>query len=198
MKKQKTKQHKGGKPLSLKERGVIEARWRRDGKTITAIANELERNKSSISRELHGKPRTGVGKYDADVAHMKALDRIATRGNRAKTIKNSGLLIYIEEKMKLGWSPEQISIRLPLEYKKDKAMRISYEAVYQEVYRRVHRGGNGAVKSGQRDLRQYLPRRHKQRAKKGFRKARKVERHSALPSIEQRPGKRGGNGDSHD
>ena len=187
MKKQKTKQHKGGKPLSLKERGVIEARWRRDGKTITAIANELERNKSSISRELHGKPRTGVGKYDADVAHRKALDRIATRGNRAKTIKNSGLLIYIEEKMKLGWSPEQISIRLPLEYKKDKAMRISYEAVYQEVYRRVHRGGNGAVKSGQRDLRQYLPRRHKQRAKKGFRKARKVERHSALPSIEQRP-----------
>ena len=186
--KKKTKQpQNGASPLSLKERGIIEARWCRDGKTVTAIAKELARNKSSISRELHGKPRKGVGKYDADIAHRKALDRIARRGNTPKTARNERLRDYIETKMKLGWSPEQISIRLPYEYKKDKAMRISYEAVYREVYRRVYRGGNGAVKHGVIDLRPYLVRRHKQRAKQGFRKAQKVERHDALPSIDTRP-----------
>lgn len=181
------KQHAGRSPLSLKERGVIEARWCRDGSTLTTIAKELRRNKSSLSRELHGKPRKGVGKYDADVAHRQALDRIAQRGNAPKTSGNAQLRTYIEMKMQLGWSPEQISIRLPHEYKNDPTMRISHEAIYQEVYRRVYRGGNGVVKKGENDLRPYLARRHKQRAKKGFRKARKAERHATLPSIEARP-----------
>lgn len=183
----KTKKQRGGRPLSLKERGIIEARWCRDGSTITAIARELGRHKSSLSRELRGKPRKGIGKYDADVVHRKALVRIAERGNSSKTERNERLRAYIEEKMELGWSPEQISIRLPHEYKKDRTMRISPEAIYQEVYRRVYRGGNGTVKRGLHDLRPYLARRHKQRAKKGFRKAQKVERQAALPSIETRP-----------
>lgn len=186
MKKQKTKKHKGGKPLSLKERGIIEARWCRDGKTITAIAKELQRNKSSIGREIDGKPRKGVGKYDADVAHRKALERIAARGNISKTVRHEALRKYIEQKLELGWSPEQISLRLPHEYKKDKTMRISHEAIYQEIYRRVRRDGNGKVKDGEIDLRSYLPRRHKRRAKKGFRKAQKAERRSSLPSIDDR------------
>lgn len=176
----------GGKPLTLKERGVIEARWCRDGRSVTAIALELKRNKSSISREIDGRPRNGRGRYDADVMHRHALERIAKRGNTPKTERNETLRAYIEEKMRLGWSPEQISIRLPHEYKRDKAMRISFEAIYQEVYRRVHRGGNGAVKKGMVDLRPLLPRRHKRRAKKGFRKAQKAERRAGLPSIEKR------------
>lgn len=185
--KQKTKQRFGVSPLSLKERGVIEARWCRDGRSMGAISRELGRNKSSISREIDGKPRKGVGKYDADVAHGKALLRIAERGNVSKTTQHKMLREYIEDRLKLGWSPEQISIRLPHEHKHDSAMRISYEAIYQEVYRRVYRGGNGEVKDGQLDLRPYLPRRHKKRAKKGFRKVQKAERHATLPSIEVRP-----------
>lgn len=178
---------RGGSSLTIRERSIIEVRWCRDGKTITAIATELRRNKSSISRELKDKPRRGVGKYNADVAHKTAQERIGKRGNTPKTVRIAGLKAYIEEKLALGWSPEQISIRLPLAYQEDKTMRISYEAIYQEVYRRVHRGGNGAVKKGQRDLRPLLARRHTRRAKKGFRKAQKLERETALPSIAQRP-----------
>lgn len=185
---QKRKQGiRGGSPLTIRERSIIEIRWCRDGKTITDIANELVRNKSSISRELKDKPRHGVGKYNADVAHRKACARIAERGNTPKTARFAGLKAYIEEKLVLGWSPEQISIRLPIAYKKDKTMRISYEAIYQEVYRHVRRGGNGAVKEGQKDLRPLLARRHTRRAKKGFRKAQKLERNTSLPSIENRP-----------
>ncbi len=184
----KKKNHKGGKPFSLRERSIIEVRWGRDSKSITDIAKELQRNKSSISREIGGKPRKGIGKYNADAAHRKALERISKRGNVPKTERNDRLKSYIETKLKdERWSPEQVSIRLPREFPKDETMRIATESVYQEVYRRVHRGGNGAVKQGKLDLRPYLPRRHKRRATKGFRKAQKTERDASLPSIEIRP-----------
>ena len=177
----------GRSPFSLRERLAIEYAWCRDNKSVSLIAEELGRNKSSVSRELKDKPRKGTGKYNADIAHCKALERIGKRGNTPKTLRVAGLKTYIEQKLKIGWSPEQISIRLPIEYKQDKHMRISYEAVYQEVYRRVRRGGNGSVKPNMIDLRPHLARRHTRRAKKGFRKAQKLERETILPSIEKRP-----------
>lgn len=184
----KRRTQKGGSPLSLRERSIIEVRWCRDNKTVTGIARELKRNKSSVSRELGGKARKGRGTYDADVAHRKALARIGNRGNIPKMATNGQLLSYVETKMKEEqWSPEQISIRLPHEYPDDETMRIATETIYQEVYRRVYRSGNGAVKKGVLDLRPYLPRRHKRRAKKGFRKAQRVERDERLPSIAMRP-----------
>lgn len=96
------------------------------------------------------------------------------------------LKTYVVSKLKDGWSPEQVALRLPIEHPKDRRMRISYEAIYQYVYAQVHRGGNGKVKQGREDLRPYLARRHTRRQKKGFRQARKAER-PILPSIEDRP-----------
>jgi IS30 family transposase len=93
----------------------------------------------------------------------------------------------VEEKLALGWSPEQISIRLPIEYQNDTRMRISYEAIYQHVYHRVRRGGNGKVRDGYTDLRPLLARRHTRRQTKGSRAVQKIERNDKLPSIEQRP-----------
>lgn len=177
---------KGRSPFTLRERSIIEIRWCRDSKTVTEIAEEIGRNKSSISREIGGKPRKGSGKYDADREQTEALERIGKRGNTQKLVQSDALRTYMEEKLKLGWSPEQIAIRLPIEYPDDALMRLSYETVYQHVYRQVHRGGNGKVKPGCEDLRPYLTRRHTRRAKKGFRKAQKLER-PLLPSIEDRP-----------
>ena len=172
-------------PLTLRERAIIEVRYR-DGNSIRSIAKEIEKNPSAVSREIGGKPPKGVGKYIADVSHRKALERIAKRGNKYKLDKNEDLKEYVINKMKLGWSPEQISLRLSLDYKRDKTMRASYEAIYQYVYAQIHRGGNGTVKKGCADLRKYLIRRHKRRAKKGFRKAQRAERRDSLPSIEDR------------
>lgn len=90
MQKRKRGTH-GGSPLTIRERSIIEIRWCRDRKTVTDIAKELMRNKSSISRELKDKPRRGVGKYNADVAHRKALDRIGKRGNIPKTTRAPSL-----------------------------------------------------------------------------------------------------------
>jgi len=170
----------------LRERIDIESKYRY-GMSITNIAKELSRDKSTVSREVAGKPRGGVGKYDADVAHKEALNRIAKRGNVSILKSNEKLQEYVVEKLKIGWSPEQIDIRLSIDFPDDEDMRISYEAIYQFVYAQIYRGGNGEVKKGREDLRQYLARRHKRRAKKGFRKAQRAERNASLPSIENRP-----------
>ena len=185
----KTKKHrgKGGVPFTIRERSIIEIRWCQDNKDVDDIANELNRHRSSVYREIQGKPRKGMGKYDADRIQGEALDRIAKRGNVSKIKKNVILCNYIEEKMKIGWTPEQIHLRLPIDYPKDKTMCIATESIYQEVYRRVHRQGNGAIKKGETDLRPLLVRRHKRRMKKGFRKARRIERNAVLPSIDTRP-----------
>ena len=112
-----------------------------------------------------------------------ALERDNARGKRVR-LKNETTREYVTEKMKLGWSPEQISLRLPIDYAGE---TISYEAIYQFVYAQIHRGGNGTLKEGCEDLRVYLPRRHTRRSTKGARKAKKMERIGALPSIEARP-----------
>lgn len=171
--------------ISFKERVIIENRYCTDKKKITDIAEELSRPKSAISREIGGKPRIGRGKYSADRRQTKVEKNRSNQGRKSKLIYEP-LKNYVVAKLKLGWSPEQIKIRLPIEYPKDKAMRVSYEAIYQYVYAQIHRGGNGKVKEGCEDLRVYLPRRHTRRAKKGFRKARKLERAEILPSIEER------------
>lgn len=184
----KNRKEKCRTPLTLRDRIDIEQKYMY-GVSITDIALYINRDKSTVSREVKGKDRNGRNRYRADIAHTKSLERISNRGNIAilSKSKNQKLLDYVIEKLKLGWSPEQISGRLTEDYPKDKSMRISYEAIYQYIYAQIHRGGNGSVKKGCEDLRVYLPRRHKRRAKKGFRKAQKTERNEKLPSIEQRP-----------
>lgn len=177
---------KKNSPLTLRERTIVEVRYR-DGCSMRSIAKEIGRDPGTISREIDGKPPRGIGKYIADIAHRKALKRIEKRGNIPKIDKNENLGIYVKEKLKLGWSPEQIEIRLPIDYPEDNSMRVSYEAIYQYIYSQIHRNGHGAVKKDCEDLRVYLPRRRKRRMKKGLRKAQKLERKDSLPSIENRP-----------
>jgi len=168
--------------LSVFDRATIGLK-RKDGWGMRRIARLLKRPASTISREIR---RNASGKklprYNPKVAHASALTRKEAHGARP-LLKNKVIQTYVVEKLKLWWSPEQISIRLPIDHK---GQTISPEAIYQYVYVQVHRGGNGAVKKGCEDLRPYLARRHTRRQKKGFRQAQKAER-PTLPSIEDRP-----------
>lgn len=179
--------HQTFKRISLMERVTIGNRYCIDMKSMRSIARELGRPVSAISREINGKPRLGRGKYSADTAQRKSGDRRHNQGRRSK-FAYQPLEDYVVGKLKLGWSPEQTALRLPIDYPGDEKMRISYEAVYQYVYFQVHRGGNGLVKKGCEDLRKYLVRRCTRRQRKGFRKAQRLEQEMALPSIETRPG----------
>ncbi len=169
--------------LSLDERIRIEIRYR-DGWSLRSIAKELGsgRTAGTVSREIEGKPRKGSGGYRARSAHAEALAK--RTGKREGRLKNETIKSYVTEKLRLGWSPEQVSIRLPMDHPGES---ISHEAIYRYIYAQIHRNGNGYVKPGCEDLRPFLPRRHKRRAKKGFRKAQKLDREERLPSIETRP-----------
>jgi transposase, IS30 family len=168
--------------LTLDDRIRIEIKYR-EGLSFRAIAEYLGNGRTggSIFREVGGKPRRGIGKYQAYAAHTKALER--RYGKKSNRLKSGLIRSYVKEKLKIGWSPEQISIRLPIDHPHNE---ISHEAVYQFVYAQMMRGGNGSVKRGCEDLRQYLPRRHTRRQTKGFRQAQRAER-PVLPSIEHRP-----------
>ena len=178
------KQRKGNKRLSLNERIQIEIQYSQ-GRNLGEIAKHLGcgRNKSTISREIRGRPRRGFGKYQAYQANCRAVKREESRGKRER-LKNEATRTYTKEKLKLGWTPEQIELRIGRDLGKEYS--ISYEAIYQFIYFQVRRDGNGKVKEGCEDLRPYLARRHTRRQKKGFRKAQKAER-AALPSIDDRP-----------
>lgn len=173
--------------ISYKERVIIETRYTKDGFSMTQIAKELERPTSSITREIDGKPRKGNGRYTADRSQKKHDQRVHNQGRKQKIEELPKLKEYVIEKMKLGWSPEQISIRLPHDFRTNLDMRISYETIYQYIYNQFYRGGNGYMKKEGIDLRSLLPRRHKRRATKGTRKAQKQARIDILPSIELRP-----------
>jgi len=173
--------------ITYKERVTIENRYCTDLKSIKAIARELKRPTSTISREIAGRHRKGRGRYNADVAQSVSDEKRAKQGRNGKLENDEKLRDYVVEKLKLGWSPEQVSIRLPRDHPHDRDLRISHEAIYQYVYDQFHRGGNGSLRKGCEDLRQHLPRRHKRRATKGARKAQKLERRAAVPSIEERP-----------
>jgi len=159
--------------LSLTERELISI-YKAQGKSINDIGRLLNRSSSTISRELkRNAPAVHKNYYVGYRAHLRAKARTSNSHKRQK-LKNDLIREYVENKLKLGWSPEQISGRLDLDHPGD---TISYEAIYQYIYKE------------QRELIKSLPRGHKRRQKRGHSKK---HRNSHIPnrvSIENRPEK---------
>lgn len=151
-------------------------------RSIRSIAKELGRSPSSVSREIYKNKPLHFERYTPRLAHERALEHRGHRGRKDR-LKNQVIRGYVHLKLQYGCSPEQIAGRLRLDHPKE---RISHEAIYQYIYAQVHRGGRGDIQPGKTDLRPWLKRRHKVRAKHGFRKGARVLRPSG-PSIDVRP-----------
>lgn len=173
---------KGFEHLTVFDRAII-GQKHKEGLSFGRIAKIIGRTKSSVFREIERHKSKELGFYRADVAHQKALEKRGKRGVRPR-LKNDEVRAYATAKLKLGWSPEQISLRLPID---NPRQTISHEAIYRFVYAQIYREGNGKLKTGGEDLRKYLARRHARRSAKGARKAQRLERLESLPSIEDRP-----------
>lgn len=168
------------KHLSILEREKIqELLWKKQ--SVRTIAKELDRPPSCISREIKRNQPLQY-KYTPRVANERALLKRKERGRKLR-LKNLFIRRYVIDHLKSGYSPEQISGRLSFEYPK---YNISYEAIYQYIYHQVYREGYGTLKPHHHDLRGYLKRRHKRRAKKGMRKGERIFKHKGV-SIELRP-----------
>jgi transposase, IS30 family len=168
------------KHFSIEEREKIqEMLWQTA--SVRAIARALGRSPSSLSREIN-KNIPLKRSYKPRVAHERALEKRTYRGRKLR-LKNGFIRRYVIKNLRTGFSPEQISGRLTLEYQDES---ISPEAIYQYIYSHVHRDGYGDMRPGYVDLRCYLKRRHKHRQKKGLRKSQRIFRPKG-PCIDERP-----------
>ena len=166
--------------LTVEEREEIQrGLWNKE--SVRSIARTLGRSHSSIVREINKNRPPSRLQYTPRLAEERAQKRRTERG-RHDRLKNEAVRAYVVAALKKGLSPEQISGRAKLEG----IGAISHEAIYQYVYAQVYRHGYGYVQPGKEDLRPYLARRHKRRAKMGGRTGQRMMRPNGK-SIEVRP-----------
>jgi IS30 family transposase len=96
--------------LSLEERGRIADRVREPGVPLRAIAVELGRPVSTISREL-GRNQQPDGTYQPHAAHETATVRRA-RPQASKLVADPVLRAIVQDGLDVRWSPQQIVRRL--------------------------------------------------------------------------------------
>lgn len=169
------------KHLNIEERELIQLMlWEKQ--SVRAIAQQLGRSPSSISREIN-KNRDTLNRrhYTPRTAHEKALLNRSQRG-RKQRLKNETIRQYVVQHLKLGWSPEQIAGTIG----NNIGETISHEAIYQYIYAQIYRHGHGYVNPGCEDLRPYLARRKMRRSQKGMRRSYRIDK-GLLPSIDIRP-----------
>jgi len=124
-----------GPRLSFEEREEIA---RHDAKRlgVRAIAGELGRDPSTISRELRLGRSDHDGHYRASVAQQRAEER-AKAGGRARAAKlatNLVLRAEVQDRLRENHSPEQIANRLREDFPEDPEMWVSHETIYQSIY----------------------------------------------------------------
>jgi len=117
--------------LSFEERFVIEKLFNRELK-IREIADFLSRSPNTISREIEKNRVNGI--YDAKKAEQKArTKRWSSKSQYLKVAMDSFLSRFIEEKLKMKWSPKQISGYL----KRESGIICSSKAIYKFVESRA-------------------------------------------------------------
>jgi IS30 family transposase len=121
------------KHLTIDER-EMSMNLREQGLSFSAIAEKLnekfntKRNKSTISRELKRNCKKN-GEYSANYAQNKAEKRSKNCGVKPK-LEDETIREYVIERLKLRWTPEQISGRAKLE---KQPFSISYNTIYRAV-----------------------------------------------------------------
>lgn len=169
---------KSRKRLTLEERVIIQTLLA-ENRSRSYIAAQLNRSPSSVSREVNKWIRKPSDKYDAQMAHWCAKDDYLNKRNLDKINTHKRLKFFVYKGLLNKLSPEQIAGRIKVLYPNDPIMSISYEAIYQHIYR--HRQSYLGKK-----LIKLLPyHHHKRREKRKFAKNR--IRIKDQVSIDQRP-----------
>ncbi|MCB4800406.1 hypothetical protein LG649_16275, partial [Tamlana sp. PT2-4] len=75
-------------------------------------------------------------KYDAHLAQWNAKDDYLNKRNLDKISTYNALKFYVYKGLLKGWTPEQISGRLKIDYPNNTLMSISHEAIYRHIYTR--------------------------------------------------------------
>ena len=145
--------------LKAHERDLI-AVWRSKGLSNKQIAKRLNRSVSSIGREIN-RNRRPDGYYVSIRAQTLARKRQQT-AKRRHPLKGALVYAYVFEKLRTGWSPEQISGRLK---KQQGHPVICHETIYRFIY---------DANNQDKRLWEFLPGKQKSRRKQNGRSVHKV------------------------
>ena len=184
--------------LSPDERIRIERLHCEQGLSVRETAGLIGRDKATVSRELkrglwfasneNGSyrpyrpkrlktgPWTSMPFYSALAAQRRA-DLRRRESRKPHRMDSDRLRSWVMDALRRGWSPGLIEGRLKLEYPGDPVMRVSHECLHQWIHAKPQRD---------LDLRQYLPRGRKHRARRKGRKVRGPRIPMRVP-ISQRP-----------
>ena len=131
--------------LTLDERECI-SRGLSAGISIRAIAAELQRSPSTVSREIE--KNGGRIKYRAVDADQKAWDR-GRRPKECRLATDSRLCRLVAKKLAVQWSPQQIAGWLRVQNPGDPSLHVSHETIYKTLFVQTR----GALK---KELQQHL------------------------------------------
>jgi len=98
------------------------------------IAKELNRSRSTITRELKQWIKKPTDKYSADLANWGAQEEYLNKRNLDKISTYKSLKVYVYRGLLEKYSPEQIAGRIKLDHPNDSIMSISHEAIYTHIY----------------------------------------------------------------
>ena len=118
--------------LQEADRIVIADRLREKA-TVRAIAAELGRCPSSISREIRRNRHPGNGQYRPYAAQARA-DARRPRPKARKIGHNPQLRSFIQVHLGKKWSPEQICHALRAQFADRPEMQVVHETIYQALY----------------------------------------------------------------
>jgi IS30 family transposase len=116
--------------LSWEEREEI-SRGIAAGVSMRSIASSIGRATSTVSREIAR--NGGSKKYRANIADEAAWGR-ARRPKPCRLRVVPRLRRVVTAKLRMKWSPEQISGWLKREYSHDEKMQVSHETIYRTLY----------------------------------------------------------------
>lgn len=164
--------------LTFAERVIIETLLAQKT-SILNIARQLGRNRTSIHKEVKKWVIKPTDKYNAELAQFCAKEEYLNKRNLDKINTFFKLKVFVYKGLLNDFSPEQIAGSIKDLHPNDPIMSISYEAIYQHIYRhRQSRLGRKLIK--------LLPYNHsKRRNKKRF--GSKRSRIKDAVSIELRP-----------
>jgi len=125
------RRRQSGARLSFEDRVHIEVGLSQD-RSIRAIAGDLGRSPSTISREVKNH-KDSQGRYLAKRAHALAFEA-ARRPQETKIDSTPALRARILRDLGRHYSPEQIAGRLRGDFPEDPAMNVHHETIYRWIY----------------------------------------------------------------
>lgn len=143
------------------------------GVSLRKIGKRLGRSHTSLSRELdrHSRHWRPYIPCEAD----RRAKRWSLIQRRRAALKNPLVFVYVREKLRLGWSPEIITGRLPLDHPGES---ITPETIYKYIY---------SKKNKREKLWKYLELERKKRKQKQGRSVHRMSKMKGAKSIDLRP-----------